>query len=199
MIRINLMAVDRDRTKRRVGFDLGQRVTLTCSAIFVAVVALVVWQALLVRGETADLDERIRLSSGPRLCCRRPVDQELATMSDVVGQRNEFEARSAELARRVSLIETLRAGQGGPVRMLDQVSRSLPDGVWLSELRQEGADITLQGRATSLIALSDLVAALESSGYFALPVTVVDSQLEPQAATEVQRFELRATFVLPPS
>ena len=120
-------------------------------------------------------------------------------MSDVVGQRNEFEARSAELARRVSLIETLRAGQGGPVRMLDQVSRSLPDGVWLSELRQEGADITLQGRATSLIALSDLVAALESSGYFALPVTVVDSQLEPQAATEVQRFELRATFVLPPS
>ena len=76
MIRINLMAVDRDRTKRRVGFDLGQRVTLTCSAIFVAVVALVVWQALLVRGETADLDERIRL-----------VDQELATMSDVVGQR----------------------------------------------------------------------------------------------------------------
>ena len=188
MIRINLMAVERGRTKRRIGIDLGQRVTLACGLVFVAVVALVVWQLLSVRAETTRLDEQLRL-----------VNQDLASMADVVDRRNEFEARGAELARRVALIEELRAGQGGPVRMLDQVSRGLPEGVWLMELREEGSEVTVQGRATSLSVLSDLVEALESSGYFALPVTIVDSQLETQGASEVVRFELRASFVLPSS
>ena len=188
MIRINLMGVERGRTKRRLGIELGHKVTLVCGAIFVAVGALMVWQALSVRGETVRLDDQLR-----------SVNEELSTMADGVDRRNQFETQSAELARRVALIEELRSGQGGPVRMLDQVSRSLPEGVWLSELRQEGADITIQGWATGLTMLSDLVVALEASGYFALPVEIIDSQLESQAAGEVVRFELRAEFMLPSS
>ena len=188
MIRINLMAVERGRTKRRLGIEVGQRIALVCGAIIVAVVAVMAWQVFSVRGEMARLDDQLR-----------SVDEELSTMADVVGRRNQFETESAELAQRVALIEQLRAGQGGPVRMLDQVSRSLPEGVWLTELRQEGADITIQGWATGLTALSDLVVALESSGYFALPVEIIDSQLELQAAGEVVRFELRAEFMLPSS
>ena len=188
MIRINLMAVERGRTARRFGAELGNKVSLACVAILVAVVALVVWQLLSVRGDAARLDDQLRL-----------VDADLASMADVVGRRNEFEARSAELARRVALIERLREGQSGPVRMLDQISRGLPEGVWLTELRQEGANITIQGRATGLTVLSDLVVALESSGYFALPVDIVDSQLESEEAGDVVRFELRAEFIGPAS
>ena len=185
MIRINLMAVEHGRTARRFGPELGNKVTLVCGAIFVGVVVMVVWQSFGVREETA---RQLRL-----------VNQDLASMSDVVGRRNEFEAQSAELARRVALIEELRGGQGGPVRMLDQVSRAMPEGVWLTELRQEGADITVQGRATSLTVLSELVVALESSGYFTLPVDIVDSQFESQAEGDVVRFELRAEFLVPSS
>jgi len=188
MIRINLLVAERGRPQRRVGIALGQRVTLICGAIFVAVIGLVVWQAVSVRGETDRLDEQLRL-----------VDLDLATMSDVVTRRNEFETRGAELARRVALVEELRNEQDGPVRMLDQVSRALPEGVWLTELRQDRADITIQGQAVSLVVLSDLVAALEASGYFTLPVELIDSQVLPQAAGEVIRFEVRAEFMLPSS
>jgi type IV pilus assembly protein PilN len=188
MIRINLMAVERGRTTRKVGFDFRDAVGLASGAILVAVVALVIWQLLAVRAETARLNEDIRV-----------VDQELASRADVVGRRNDFEAQAVELAGRVVLIEQLRGGQGGPVRMLDQVSRALPPGVWLTELRQEGVNITVQGRATSLTALSDMVVALESSGYFAVPVELVDSQLESEDAGDVVRFELRAAFSVPPS
>ena len=186
MIRINLLTVEADRTKRRVGIEVGQRVVLGCGVIFVAAIALVVWQVLEVRGRGAALADELVA-----------VNQELAAMSDVVSRRDEFERQSAELARRVALIEQLGAGQGGPVRMLDQISRALPDGVWFTELRQEGATITIQGRARGLTTLSDLVVRLETSGYFALPVEIIDSQLEPEAAGDVVRFELRADFVLP--
>ena len=189
MIRINLMAVERGRsTTRRFRPEIGNKVTLACCAIFVAVLAVVVWQSRLAGRETARLDDDLL-----------DVNQELAAMADVVGRRNQFEARSTEMARRVALIEELRNGQSGPVRMLDQVSRGLPEGVWLTELRQEGANITIQGRATNLTVLSDLVVALESSGYFALPVDIVDSQLEPQTEGDVVRFELRAEFLVPSS
>ena len=183
MIRINLMAVERGRTTPKFGAEFANKVTLSSGAIFVGVLALVVWQLLAMRGETARLDEDIRV-----------VNEELASMADVVGRRNQFEAQTVELARRVALIERLRGGQGGPVRLLDQVSRGLPEGVWLTELRQDGTDITIQGRATNLTVLSDFVVALESSGYFALPVELIDSQLETQEAGDVVRFELRATF-----
>lgn len=188
MIRINLIAVERDRPKRRVGIDLSQQVTLACGLVFVAAIGLVGWQVMALRGDAAGLEAQVMA-----------VDQELATMADVVGQRNEFEARGDELGRRVALIEDLREGQGGPVRMLDQVSRALPEGVWLDELRQEGDEVTLGGRATGLTGLSDFVLALESSGFFALPVDIVDSQLESQENSEVVRFELRAEFRLPSS
>ena len=38
------------------------------------------------------------------------------------------------------LIEQLRNGQTGPVHMLDQISRALPPMLWLTELKQAGAD-----------------------------------------------------------
>ena len=80
--------------------------------------------------------------------------------------------------------------------MLDQVSFSLPDGLWLTELRQEDANIMIQGRSTTLTALSDFVANLEGSGYFTPPVEIIDSQLESQEQGEVVRFELRGQFAL---
>ena len=39
----------------------------------------------------------------------------------------QFEAQKQQLQQRVSLIEQLRKGQTGPVHMLDQISRALPN------------------------------------------------------------------------
>ncbi len=189
MIRINLLAVERDRTKRRAGIEIGQRVTIGCSAIVVVTVVGMGWWFWTLREQGAELTQDIAAAD--------LAIQELAPILDSV---REHDAVRAQLTQRVSLIEQLRSGQAGPVRMLDEVSRSLPDGLWLTELRQEPTMVVVQGRATTLTALSDFVASLELSGYFAPPVELVDSQLEDQQGQgEVVRFELRATFQLPGS
>jgi type IV pilus assembly protein PilN len=111
----------------------------------------------------------------------------------------QFEAQRAQLQQRVTLIEQLRQGQSGPVHMLDSISRALPETVWLTEMRQQADEVTIDGRCTSLTALSDFVANLESSEYFAAPVEIIDSQVDPatQASTELIRFTVRARFVQP--
>ena len=185
MIRINLLAVEpRPATQPRVGAALG--VPLACGGIITAVLGLVLWQALSIRSASNRLEGRIRT-----------LDRELAGFIGVPARRAEVERQSAGLTRRVALTEAQRAARGAPVRMLDQMSRVLPDGVWLTGLRQQGEDITIEGRATGMTGVSDMVAGLESSGYFALPIEIVDSRPEAEASAEVVRFELRARLSLP--
>ena len=96
-------------------------------------------------------------------------------------------------AQRVTLIEQLRRGQTGPVHILDEISRALPDRLWLVSLTQRGADLTMAGQTTSLTGVSDFVANLEASKWFKRPVEIVDSTLEPTPNGDLVRFTVRAT------
>ncbi len=186
MIRINLLAVERALPGRRFSFDLGEKTSALASLILIVAVALIGVQYVSVGRESRLLDDE--LTAG------RAEIQRLAAELEQVRQ---FEELRAQLQLRVTLIEELRRGQVGPVQMLDQISQSLPDSLWLTELRQEGDVLVILGRAMTLNALSDFVANLELSGYFIPPVDLIDSQLEDEADGQVVRFEVRARFFVP--
>ncbi len=104
----------------------------------------------------------------------------------------KFETRKAQLTQRVTLIEQLRRGQSAPVHVLDEISRSLPDRLWLTELRQVGSDFTIMGFAASLPSLSDFVANLEATKWFKRPVEILDSQVTPdKVAGDLVRFSIK--------
>jgi type IV pilus assembly protein PilN len=188
LIKINLLAVDRERAKRKAKFQVGQKVTVGCSLILVATGLLLGWWYWSLKNDSAALDQQIT-----------DAQRETVRLQSVIRQVQQFEQRGAQLQQRVTLIEQLRKGQTGPVHMLDQVSRSLPDTMWLTDLKQSGADITIEGRCMSLTALSDFVSSLESSGYFERPVEIVDSTVEAGNATTAGliRFSVRAKFKAP--
>jgi Tfp pilus assembly protein PilN len=108
----------------------------------------------------------------------------------------EFEARREVLQQRASLIDDLRKGQAAPVHMVDQISRALPEMTWLTELRQDGYDVTMQGRCLSLTSLSDFVGNLEASRYFRRPVEILSSEVvSGQAgAPDLIQFTVRGSF-----
>ena len=188
MIKINLLAVDRDRAKRKAKFQIGQKVTVGCSLILVASALLVGWWYWSLQNESANLNQQIT-----------DAQRETARLQSVIQQVRQFEDQRAELQQRVTLIEQLRKGQTGPVHLLDQVSRSLPDTMWLVELQQTANDILIDGRCTTLTALSDFVSGLEGSNYFAKPVEIVDSTVEPATATtpEIIKFSVKGKFMPP--
>lgn len=183
MIRINLLTVDRDRVKRKTKFQIGQKITVACSLILVAAALVVGWWFWSLRSESANLDQQIA-----------DAERETQRLQSVIQQVAQFEARRAQLQQRVTLIEELRKGQTGPVHLLDHISKSLPESMWLTDLKQAGSDITLEGRCTSLNALSDFVSALEASNLFARPVEIIDSRVEPETAAtpELIRFSVKA-------
>jgi type IV pilus assembly protein PilN len=188
MIRINLLAVERERTKKKSTFQTGQKVTVACSAVLVLAVVTIGWRYLSLNNESKQLDVDIASSQ-----------QEASRLHAIILQVQEFEQRKAQLQQRVVLIEQLRKSQTGPVHMLDQISRSLPPSLWLTALKQDNESITIDGRCTSLTALSDFVANLEGTGYFKKSVEIVSSQTEVTTAPpgDLVKFSVKGVFIPP--
>jgi type IV pilus assembly protein PilN len=195
MIRINLLAIERDRAKRRPAATTGpqatqQRIALACSLILVLTALGVGWWYWSLKVQSDRIEEDIVTSQ-----------KETARLRTLIQQVQTNDARRAQLQERVGLIEELRKGREGAVRMLDEISRSLPDMLWLTEVKQQGMDLTITGRCTSLTALSDFVDNLKLGGYFK-PVEILESQVEgtpPAGVAALTRFSIKATFVTPGS
>ena len=103
---------------------------------------------------------------------------EAARLQSLLAEVQRFEAQRSQLQQRVQLIEQLRSGQSVPVQLLDHVSKSLPEMMWLTDMNQEGGAVTIQGRSTTLIALSDFVGNLGNGGFLKKPIEIVNSQVD---------------------
>jgi type IV pilus assembly protein PilN len=82
-------------------------------------------------------------------------------------QVDEFQAKKTLLENKVTLIETLKIEQKGPVHMLDEISKALPDLVWLTAMDQNATGgLKFKGEANGLTAVADFISALQRSGWF---------------------------------
>jgi len=188
MIRINLLAAERESKKKKATFQSGQKMTVACSLVLLLTGVLIGWRYLAIQRESAKLDEDIA-----------KAQTEASRLHAVIQQVQQFEQQKAQLQQRVVLIEQLRKSQTGPVHMLDQVSRSLPPMLWLTGLKQDDNNVTIDGRSTTQTGVSDFVGNLEGSGYFKKSVDIVVSQTETIQGPPGQliKFSLKGVFQSP--
>jgi len=193
MIRINLLGVERKQVRSSKGptFDVGQKLTVACSLILVASLLGVGYWYWTLTETSARVDREIVAANA-----------EATRLRTLLTEVQQFEARRGQLTQRVQLIELLRGGQNVPVQLLDHVSRSLPDMLWLTSMVQNGPELTIQGRSTTLIALSDFVGNLGTNPLLIKPIEIVNSEVDAasgalqaragQPAVETIRFTVKA-------
>ena len=173
MIRINLLGAERQKTRKTTttSLDAGQRITAACSLVLLLGIGGIGWWYWSLQQASAKVDADIV-----------QAQQQAAQLRSLLREVEDFEGRRSQLQQRVALIEQLRGGQSVPVQLLDHVSRSLPDMLWLTSLQQDGAAVTIEGRSTTLIGLSDFVGNLGNTAVLGKPIEIVNSQLESQTA-----------------
>jgi type IV pilus assembly protein PilN len=192
MIRINLISQTREKPRRNVStaafVGSGQKITVACTLILALAALGVGWWYWSLRKEAAKLSDDIV-----------SAEAETRRLQTLIVQVRQFESRKAQLQQRVTLIETLRRGQSSPVHVLDAISRSVPDMLWLTQLDQKGPDLTIEGRCLTLTSISDFVDNLGRSGWFKKPVEIVDSQVEQGAggSGDLIRFTIKAQVASP--
>jgi len=192
MIRINLLGSDRQKKARALAFDGGRTLTIACSLVLVAAFGLLGWWYWSLSQASAQVDTDIA-----------SAQQEVARLQSVLVEVRQAEQRRQQVQQRVGLIEQLQKGQSTPVQLLDMVSRSLPDMLWLTGMSQQNNEVTIEGRSTTLIGVSDFVGNLGTSVLLQKPVEIVSSQVETvtptgvppgqtAAAVELIRFSVKA-------
>jgi type IV pilus assembly protein PilN len=162
MIKINLVSeapaaavTKRKRPEFSLGAKQGDIILVSVLAIAVAVSGT--WWFLL-KNKLGDLKEVQRE--------RRIERDELKPFIEKV---EELEAKRALLKRKVEVINDLKQQQQGPVRILDEVSRALPELVWLTQLKMSGNNLTLTGDAMDENAVANFYSNLDSSPFFEEP------------------------------
>lgn len=186
MIRVNLLAAEQTRAKAPAFSGLStNKVHILGGVLLLAALGATGWRHLDLQTQQRYADLQLQQA--------RAEEQRLKAVTEELAR---FEAQTTLLQQRVALIEQLRKGQRSPVTLLDQVSRQLPERLWLVDMKQTGSDVLLEGRTTTLTALSDLIGNLEGSGVFDRPVEIVSSEVDAQGGPEVVKFAVRAVFPL---
>jgi type IV pilus assembly protein PilN len=162
LIRINLLSEARAAAARKktgtapTGARLNNLILLGGVAVGILYIGVM---ALLLTSRSRHLDEEIA-----------KAQEEVARLRSIIDEVKGYELKKASLESKIQLINNLKTNQRGPVRLMDEISRALPDLVWLTELTVAGDQVTLKGRTLSPNAVATYLENLKKSPFFAEPV-----------------------------
>jgi Tfp pilus assembly protein PilN len=96
------------------------------------------------------------------------AEQENRTLADVKAKYLDRQKQADNYKRRVDVIDQLRAGQHGPVDLLNTIGDTInnTEAVWLSTMKDQGTSIAIEGMALSTDAVANLISNLQKTGYF---------------------------------
>jgi Tfp pilus assembly protein PilN len=182
MIRINLLAAERPAAKKKAAAAPGALKLYLFLAVFGGGAALLCGALWWIKSSALkELDGKIAQAT-----------QRQQQLQVIKKQVDDFEAKKRLLDQKVALIEKLQAEKGSAVRMLDEISKNLPDFVWLTDMTQTGPTVKFSGQSNSMNSVADFIANLQKSGWF--PKVELDTVTE---ANNVVTFTLTSTFQNP--
>ncbi len=184
MILINLLPHREAARKRRK--EAFQATMLMSALAGLAIAGIVYWwfQMMITdqQGRNAFLQQEIRVLEGQI--------KEIATLEDEI----------AALRARQKAVEDLQSDRNLPVYMLNELVAQLPDGVYITNLKQADQVVTMQGMAQSNERVSEMLRNLaDNTPWFSKPelVEIVASNvaLTPRDQRRVASFNVRFKLV----
>jgi Tfp pilus assembly protein PilN len=185
MIKVNLVGAGRKKPKA------GIKVPLPASFTPVLLILIVLgtagggyWWYSSLTATLSDLDSR-----------KAQAEKQKAALDTVIKANQVYEARKKVLENRVKIVENLQKNQQSPVVALDQLAEAVDRThfVWLSNLDQKDAILSMTGTGTSLNAIADFYSNLNATGYF----KNVDQGAASQDAAGNWSFTLKCEFSPP--
>jgi type IV pilus assembly protein PilN len=98
------------------------------------------------------------------------AQHEIDELASVIKEVEDFKTKKAELERKIKVITDLKLNQQGPVRVMDDISRALPELLWLDHLRMDPSTIELEGRAFNTNAVANFIDNLDKVEGFGEPI-----------------------------
>jgi type IV pilus assembly protein PilN len=101
------------------------------------------------------------------------LQQQIAEMDKQIKEIQELQKTKQNLLARMRVIEQLQQSRSATVHFFDELINTLPDGVFLTSVKQSGNNVTLDGTAESNGRISAYMKNLDASPWFKDPKLVV--------------------------
>lgn len=186
MIRINLLAEGRRpaAVRKTRTAALAERnwtnVTLVVGILVGVVLILGYWYIL--NGRRAEKRQEVAAAQA-----------EVDRLKPILQEVEDFKKKQADLERKIEVITNLKNAQRGPVKVMDAISRALPELLWLDQMEVRASDIRLTGRAFNVNAISNFLENLDKVPEFMEPHLGKVSE-----DGEVYRFTIDVDYSLTP-
>ncbi len=182
MIKVNLLGVERPkRARRAVKGPGGLAGVVTLALVLIGGMGFV-WWSMVSRVNTLEQEKVARNS-------------ELAVLKVKVKEVENYEKNKKDYEEKIGIIQQLRRNQVGPVRLLDELSRGLPDRVWLISLTEQAGKIDMEGRAVTNAEIVEYINNLKASQYIR-DIQLIESRQVNEGGIPVYNFKLKCTLVV---
>ncbi len=176
MARINLLPWREEaRRERQRQFLYSLVGTLVLGAVLVLIVGLF-------------YDQRVAVQEARN----QQIQQEINRLQARIDRIAELEKTRNRLLSRKQIIEQLQASRSLTVELMDKLAKTIPVGVTLENVRQQGSNLTLLGSSQSNARVSAYLNSLEQMDLFTNPeLQYVRAAQEPANATETYEFAIQ--------
>ena len=176
MARINLLPWREEaRRERQRQFLYSLMGTLVLGAILVLIVGLF-------------FDQQISYQEARN----QQIQIEINRLQQRINRIAELEKTRNRLLSRKQVIESLQASRSLTVELLDKLAKTIPVGVTLVTVRQQGKNLTLEGTSQSNARVSAYLQSLEDMDLFVRPeLQYVRASKNPSSRTETYEFAIR--------
>jgi len=176
MARINLLPwreeARRDRQRQFLYSLMG---TLVLGAVLVLLVGLF-------------FDQRISQQEARN----QQIQVEINRLEQRIARIKELEATRNRLLSRKQIIESLQASRSLTVELLDKLAKTIPVGITLTNVRQQGKNLTVQGTSQSNARVSAYLQSLDGMDLFVRPeLEYVRASEDPVSRVEPYEFAIR--------
>ncbi|WP_312997841.1 PilN domain-containing protein [Pseudomonas sp.] len=97
------------------------------------------------------------------------IGKQIAVVDERIKQISELKARRQQLVERMRIIQDLQGNRQISGRVFDQLARTLPDGVYFTDVKMAGKTLSISGAAESNNRVSELMRNLDASDWFDAP------------------------------
>ncbi|HID8536919.1 PilN domain-containing protein [Nocardiopsis yanglingensis] len=108
------------------------------------------------------------------------LEAEIEKVKEQNKEIDRLDAQKDRLLARKKVIEELQAKRSQMVHLFDALVRTIPDGLVLTALKQEGDVLTLEGRTQSNARVSAYMRNLETSGWMTNPELSIIEARDPE-------------------
>ncbi len=156
MPRINLLPWrEAERKKRQRDFMVSMAGSLVAGVLVIALTNLAFSQMI---GHQRDRNSRL--------------ESEIVELEKSITEIDGLERQKERLLARMEIIEQLQRSRPEIVHLFDEVTRQLPEGVYLTGMKQAGSAVEVQGVAQSSTRVSALMRQIDSSIWLTDPDVV---------------------------